>query len=171
MHKKGSTYKTKSIQPQHSLNIRHSCRFSRGAEGGENTIQDSAITDLDSSSFLVSPAATGTAASVCSQLSLKRGCSSRRDSASAASAFMKEATKNLKEIEDQASSYLTCTYDAADGMSQRCEHLYHANRKTFSLFYLPPSRSIRWPCLIVINELTFWSALETLVSCYKCDHM
>ena len=31
-------------------------------------------------------------------------------------------------------------------------------------FYLQPSRSIRWTCLAVVNnELTFWSAFETLV--------
>ena len=51
-------------------------------------------------SFLVSPAATGAAASVCSQPSVKRGCVNRRDPG-AASAFMQEATKNLREIEDQ----------------------------------------------------------------------
>ena len=86
-------------------------RFSRASEVGEQTVLDSAITDLDSSSLLVSPAGPAAcgrhgpahsegAASVCSLQSLRRRQSASA-SPSAASAFMREATRNLKEMEDQ----------------------------------------------------------------------
>ena len=37
-------------------------------------------------------------------------------------------------------------------------------------FYLRPRRSICWLCFVIVIECTFWSAVEILISCDKCDH-